>query len=62
MNEAAERMRRGLIAGLGAVLCFFVLFEVNFGLLLPQSSLAVFVGLGLLLCFLAFPVHPKLGS
>ena len=55
-------MRRGLIAGLGAVLCFFVLFEVNFGLLLPQSSLAVFVGLGLLLCFLAFPVHPKLGS
>ena len=62
MSEAAERTRRGLIGALGVALCFFVLLEVNFGLLLPQSSLAVFVGLGLLLCFLAFPVHPKLGS
>ncbi len=62
MNRAVERGRQGLIAALGAALCFFVLFEVNFGLLLPQSSLAVFVGLGLLLCFLAFPVHAKVAG
>ena len=57
-----ERFRRFLIAALGVGLCFFVLFEVNYGVLLPQSSLAVFVGGGLLLCFLAFPVHARLAS
>ncbi len=57
-----ERVRGPLIGGLGVALCFFVLFEVNYGILLPQSSLAVFVGLGLLLTFLAFPVHRKLAS
>ena len=57
-----ERLRRLLIGALGVGLCFFVLFEVNYSLLLPQSSLAVFVGAGLLLCFLAFPVHSRLAS
>ncbi len=57
-----ERFRRLLIGALGVGLCFFVLFEVNYSLLLPQSSLAVFVGAGLLLCFLAFPVHSRLAS
>ncbi len=57
-----ERFRRALIGALGVGLCFFVLFEVNYSLLLPQSSLAVFVGSGLLLCFLAFPVHSRLAS
>ena len=57
-----ERLRRALIGALGVGLCFFVLFEVNYSLLLPQSSLAVFVGSGLLLCFLAFPVHSRLAS
>ncbi len=57
-----ETLRRALIAALGVGLCFFVLFEVNYGVLLPQSSLAVFVGAGLLLCFLAFPVHARLAS
>ncbi len=59
-KQSMDRLRRGLIVALGVALCLFVLLEVNFGLLLPQSSLAVFVGLGLLLCFLAFPVHPRL--
>ncbi len=57
-----ESLRRALIGALGVGLCFFVLFEVNYNLLLPQSSLAVFVGSGLLLCFLAFPVHSRLAS
>ena len=57
-----EQLRRALTAALGVGLCFFVLFEVNYGVLLPQSSLAVFVGAGLLLCFLAFPVHTRLAS
>ena len=57
-----DRLRQALIGALGAGLCFFVLFEVNYGVLLPQSSLAVFVGAGLLLCFLAFPVHKKLAA
>ena len=57
-----ERPRRALIGALGVGLCFFVLFEVNYGVLLPQSSLAVFVGAGILLCFLAFPLHAKLAA
>ena len=61
-SSRLERLRRALIGALGVGLCFFVLFEVNYGVLLPQSSLAVFVGAGLLLCFLAFPLHAKLAA
>ncbi|MEL6108962.1 MAG: hypothetical protein AAFU85_23380, partial [Planctomycetota bacterium] len=43
-------------------LCFFTLVEVNYNLMQPQSSLAVFVGVGLVLCFLTFPLHKRLAS
>jgi TRAP transporter 4TM/12TM fusion protein len=45
---------------LGAVLCLFTLAEVNYPLLSPQSQLAVFSGLGLVLCFLNWPLHRSL--
>ena len=41
------------------LLCLFTLFEVNYNLLQPQSALAAFVGIGLVLCYLTFPVHKK---
>ncbi len=54
-----DRFRKGLITALGIFLCLFTLFEVNYNLLQPQSALAVFVGVGLFLCYLTFPVHPR---
>ena len=57
-----ERFSKPLVTSLGIFLCLFTLFEVNYNLLQPQSALAVFVGAGLALCFLTFPISSKLGS
>ncbi|MCZ6649317.1 MAG: TRAP transporter fused permease subunit [Acidobacteria bacterium] len=46
----------------GAVLCLFVLAEVNYPMLAPQSRLAIFSLLGLCLCFGTVPVHPRLAA
>jgi TRAP transporter 4TM/12TM fusion protein len=48
-----------VVIGLGVLLCLFTLFEVNYNRMQPQAGLAVFVGLGLTLCFLTFPVHKR---
>jgi TRAP transporter 4TM/12TM fusion protein len=51
---AAPAAWRGvLLTGLAAALSLFVLIEVNFPLLPPLAELAVFGGLGLVLCFLS---------
>ncbi len=44
------------------LLCAFTLAEVNYPHVSPQSQLAVFAMLGLVLCFLNKPVHPKLAD
>ncbi len=51
-----ERIRNLLIPILSVALCLFTLTEVNFPRLQPQSQLALFVMLGLVLCFLRIPV------
>jgi hypothetical protein len=43
-----------LIAGF---LILFTLWEVNYPLLQPQSDLAIFAMVGLVLCFLNFPTR-----
>ncbi|MCA9132240.1 MAG: TRAP transporter fused permease subunit [Planctomycetales bacterium] len=48
------------MSGLGVLLCLFTLFEVNYNQLQPQSALAVFVGIGLVLCFLVYPLDKRL--
>jgi len=45
---------------LGTLLCLFTLVEINYPNLTPQSRLAVFAALGLVLCFVNRPLHPKL--
>lgn len=55
-----ERIRSLAVTVLGIVLCLFTLSEVNFPQLQFQSALAVFVLLGLVLCFLLYPLHPRL--
>ncbi len=45
---------------MAVVLSAFVLLEVNYPLLTPQSQLAIFSMLGLVLVFLNYPLHNKL--
>jgi len=45
---------------LAVLLCLFTVVEVNYPLLGPQGQLAIFAGLGLVLCFLHHPIHRKL--
>jgi TRAP transporter 4TM/12TM fusion protein len=55
-----DRGRRPIVLALAVPLCLFTLVEVNYPLLGPQGQLAVFAGLGLVLCFLCHPFHGKL--
>ncbi|RKU15889.1 hypothetical protein C6500_18940 [Candidatus Poribacteria bacterium] len=41
------------------LLCLFILAEVNYPQLTPQSELALFAMLGLIVVFLRYPVHPR---
>jgi TRAP transporter 4TM/12TM fusion protein len=53
--------RTGLAATvLAVVLCLFTIVEVNYPMLGPQSQLAIFAGLGLVLSFLSRPAHERL--
>ncbi len=47
---------------LATALALFVIAEVNYPHLQPQSQLAIFAALGFTLCFGAFPVHPSLAD
>jgi len=57
-----ESSKKKVVSGLGVALCLFTLFEVNYNVLQPQSALAVFVGLGLVLCFLTFPASKRFAN
>jgi TRAP transporter 4TM/12TM fusion protein len=55
-----EKTRKLLIFLLALALFLFTLVDVNFAFLPPLSQLATFAMLGSVLCFLMFPVHPRL--
>lgn len=60
-GEATSPRWRGIaLLSVGAVLCLFTLAEVNYPQLSPQSQLAIFAMLGMVLCFLHHPLHPSL--
>jgi TRAP transporter 4TM/12TM fusion protein len=52
----SSRLRQQVIRALAILLCVFTLFEVNYPHLSPQSQLAIFAMLGIVLCFLTVPV------
>lgn len=52
-------LRAVLIPVIGVVLAIFTLLEVNLALVEPQARLAVFALLGIVLCFLIYPVAPR---
>jgi TRAP transporter 4TM/12TM fusion protein len=43
------------VTALSIALCLFTVIAVNYNLLQPQSALAIFILLGLVLCFLTYP-------
>ncbi|MCH8955553.1 TRAP transporter fused permease subunit [candidate division KSB1 bacterium] len=55
-----NQISRAVFQILAVVLSAFVLLEVNYPLLTPQSQLAIFGMLGLVLVFLNYPLHSKL--
>ena len=55
MFEQLRWLQRTLIVLLSIALCFYTVVFVNFSVLKPQSSLAIFVMLGMALCFLTMP-------
>ncbi len=54
-----ERLKLGLSRLIGPMLCLFTLAEVNYPNLTPQSQLAVFAMLGLVMVFCTTPLHPR---
>ena len=50
-----ERLRKSLIVILSLMLCFYTIVVVNYNVMQPLSSLAIFVMLGIALCFLMVP-------
>ena len=70
MSEAAgslpltgfDRGKARVVTWLSVFLCLFTLFEVNYFLLRTQSGLAIFIGGGLVLSFLCYPIHPRLAA
>ncbi|TDI94045.1 MAG: TRAP transporter fused permease subunit [Caldithrix sp.] len=55
-----KQISRAVFQILAVVLSAFVLLEVNYPMLTPQSQLAIFGMLGLVLVFLNYPLHNKL--
>jgi TRAP transporter 4TM/12TM fusion protein len=51
----AKQTSTWAVSVLSVILCFFTLITVNYNLLQPQSALAVFVMLGMVLCFVTCP-------
>ncbi len=61
-NTPIDTIRQGAIRWIGILLCVFTLAEVNYPILSPHSQLAIFAMLGLVLCYLHFPAHPRLAG
>jgi TRAP transporter 4TM/12TM fusion protein len=58
-NPPSPRWRQMAMMVVGTLLCLFTLCEVNYPQLSPQSQLAIFALLGMLLCFLHYPVAKR---
>lgn len=59
-EDSTPRWRGIALISVGVVLSLFTLAEVNYPQLSPQSQLAIFAMLGLVLCFLHHPLHASL--
>ncbi len=60
--ENSSRIKPFIIGFLSVLLCVFTLIEVNNAWMQPKAATAVFVGIGLCLCYLTKPLSPSLTS
>jgi TRAP-type uncharacterized transport system fused permease subunit len=60
--DPAPRWQGILVTVVGVLLCGFTLSEVNYPRLSPQSQLAIFAMLGIILCFLTNPLARRFQS
>jgi TRAP transporter 4TM/12TM fusion protein len=58
LTSVFDRINQRVITALSVILCLFTLVAVNYNVLQPQSALALFIMLGMVLCFLQFPAVP----
>ena len=54
-----QKLKDNIFLVVAVLLCCFILAEVNYPQLTPQSELALFAMLGLIVVFLRYPVHPR---
>ena len=53
---------RVVVPVLSVILCLFTLFEANYPMLEEVSARAIFVMLGMVICYLTFPAHKRLAE
>ncbi len=58
-SNLLEQLKQPLILSVAVLLSLFILAEVNYPLLNPQSELALFAMFGLIVVFLKYPLHPR---
>ena len=62
VNLLIQKLKDNIFLAVSVLLCLFILIEVNYPQLAPQSELAFFAMLGLIVIFLKYPVHPHFGE
>ncbi len=58
VNLLIQKLKDNIFLVVSVLLCLFILAEVNYPQLAPQSELALFALFGLIVVFLRFPIHP----
>ena len=54
-----QKLKDNIFLIVSVLLCLFILAEVNYPRLAPQSQLALFAMLGLIVVFLRYPIHSR---
>ncbi|MDE0015068.1 MAG: TRAP transporter fused permease subunit [Candidatus Poribacteria bacterium] len=54
-----QKIKNNIFLVVSVLLCLFILAEVNYPQLAPQSELALFAMLGLVVVFLKYPIHSR---
>ena len=58
-NLLKQKVKNIIFLTVSVLLCFFILAEVNYPQLAPQTELALFAMFGLIVVFLNYPVHQR---
>ena len=59
VNLLIQKLKNNIFLVVSVLLCLFILAEVNYPQLAPQSELALFAMLGLIVVFLRYPIHSR---